>query len=81
MVEDILERFPADETGSLKVLLTSCVEHNKKHGEKFNRWLEKADKLEGNPIYKNALQAAREVEKANERLSQLLIELQGGRQT
>ena len=75
MVEDILKRFPADETGRLKVLLTSWVEHNEQHGEKFNRWVEKANDLEGNPIYKSALQAAQEVEKANEQLSQVLIQL------
>ena len=75
MVEDILKRFPADETGRLKVLLTSWVEHNEKHGGKFNRWVEKANNLEGNPIYKSALQAAQEVEKANEQLSQVLIQL------
>ena len=75
MVEDILSRFPADETGRLKVLLTSWVEHNEKHGGKFNRWVEKANNLEGNPIYKSALQAAQEVEKANEQLSQVLIQL------
>jgi len=75
MVEDILKRFPTDETGRLKVLLTSWVEHNEKHGGKFNRWVEKANNLEGNPIYKSALQAAQEVEKANEQLSQVLIQL------
>jgi len=75
MVEDILKRFPTDETGKLKVLLTSWVEHNEKHGGKFNRWVEKANNLEGNPIYKSALQAAQEVEKANEQLSQVLIQL------
>ncbi|GAI87757.1 unnamed protein product, partial [marine sediment metagenome] len=75
MVEDILKRFPTDETGRLKVLLTSWVEHNEKHGEKFNRWVEKANNLEGNPIYKSALQVAQEVEKANEQLSQVLIQL------
>jgi thioredoxin 1 len=77
MVEDILKRFPTDETGRLKVLLTSWVEHNKKHGEKFNRWVEKANNLEGNPIYKSALHAAQEMEKANEQLSQVSMQLPG----
>jgi len=57
------------------VLLTSWVEHNKKHSEKFSKWVEKAKNLEGNPIYKSALQAAQEVEKANEQLSQVLMQL------
>ena len=75
MVEDILKRFPADEVGKLKVLLNSWVEQNKKHSEKFNRWAEKAENLEDNPIYKSASQAAQEVEKANEQLSQVLTQL------
>jgi len=75
MVEDILKRFPSDETGRLKVLLNSWVEYNEKHEEKFNRWREKANNLEGNPIYKSALQAAEEMKKANEKMSQMLFEL------
>jgi thioredoxin 1 len=75
-VEDILNRFPTDETGRLKVLLSSWVEHNKKHAEKFSKWVEKSNNLEGNPIYKSSLQAAQEVEKANEQLSRALIELE-----
>ena len=77
MVEDILTRFPTDETGRLKVLLTSWVEHNKNHGEKFIKWAEKANNPEGNPIYNSALQAAQELKKANEGLSRALIELEG----
>jgi len=75
MVEDILKRFPTDETGRLQVLLTSWVEDNKKHAEKFNKWVEKAKSMEGNSIYNSALQAAQEMEKANEQLSQVLTEL------
>ena len=75
MVEDILKRFPTDEMGRLQVLLTSWVEGNKKHAEKFSKWVEKAKNLEGNPIYNSALQAAQEMEKANEQLTQVLTEL------
>jgi len=75
MVEDILKRFPTDETGRLQVLLTSWVEDNKKHAEKFNKWVEKAKSMEGNSIYNSALQAAQEMEKANEQLSKVLTEL------
>jgi thioredoxin 1 len=78
MVEDILSRFPADEKGRLEVLLTSWTEHNKQHSQKFGEWSEKAKNAETGPIYSSILQAAREVEEANERLSQLLLELQGG---
>jgi len=78
MVEGILKDFPTDETGRLKVLLTSWIEHNKQHSDKFRKWLEKAENVEDNPIQHSILQAAQEVETANERLSQLLIGLQGG---
>jgi len=82
MVEDILKRFPTDERGRLKVLLTSWVEHNKKHTKKFNKWAEKTGNADSEPIiYNRALQAAKEIEKANEQLSQVLLELQGDRQT
>jgi thioredoxin 1 len=81
MVEDILKRFPSDETGKLKLLLTSWVEHNQKHSEKFSKWAEKANNLEGNSIYKSALQAAQEVEKANEQLSQVLMQLPSDKET
>jgi thioredoxin 1 len=75
MVEDILKRFPTDEMGRLQVLLTSWVDDNKRHAEKFSKWLEKAKSIEGNSIYNSALQAAQEMEKANEQLSQVLTEL------
>ena len=75
MVDDILKRFPADEKGRLKVLLTSWVEHNQQHSEKFRKWSEKAPNAGGYPIYNSLSQATEELEKANERLSQLLTEL------
>ena len=75
-VEDIIRRLPTDERGRLKVLLTSWVEHNKQDGEKFRKWAEKTKSVEDDPIYGGVLQAAQEMEKANERLSQLFIELQ-----
>ena len=76
MVEDILKRFPSDETGRLKVLLSSWIEHNQQHSEKFGNWVEKAKNLKDDPIYNSALQAAQEMEKANEQLSQVLIKLE-----
>jgi len=74
-VEDILNRFPADEMGGLKVLLTSWVEYNKEHEDKFSKWAQQAKNMEGDPVYSRALQAAEEVEKANEHLSQILMQL------
>jgi thioredoxin 1 len=79
MVAGILKDFPIDERERLKVLLTSWIEHNKEHGEKFRKWVEKAKNAEDEPIYNSVLQAAGEMEEANARLSQLLIEVQGGR--
>jgi len=75
MVEDILKKFPGDETGKLRALLTSWVEHNRKHSEKFSKWVEKAKNLESDAIYSSALQAAEEIEKANEQLSQVSMQL------
>ena len=77
MVEDIINGFPVDETGRLKVLLTSWFEHNRKHSEKFSKWMEIAKNMESNAIYSSALQAAQEMDKASEHLSQVLTKLQG----
>ena len=76
MVEGIHKDFPTDERGRLKVLLTSWTEHNKQDSEKFGKWAEKTENVEGDPTYTSLLQAAQEMGKANDRLSQLLIELQ-----
>jgi len=78
MVDGILQSFPTDEKGRLKVILTSWTEHNKQHSEKFRKWAKKAENAESIPIYNRALQVAKELEKANEMLSQVLAELQGG---
>ena len=75
MVDGILQSHPTDEMGRLRVILTSWVEHNKKHSDKFSKWVEKANNPEGNPIYNSALQAAQDLKKANEQLSQVLIQL------
>ena len=77
MVEGILKDYPTDERGRLKALLTSWVEHNKQDSEKFRKWKGKVKDAESDPVYHGVLQAARDMETANEKLSQLLIELQG----
>ena len=79
MVDDILKRFPTDEKGRLKVILTSWIERNRKHSEQFRKWTEKVKTAESDPIYNSALQAAEELEKANEQLSKVLSELQEAR--
>jgi thioredoxin 1 len=75
MVEGILKRFPTDEMGKLKALLTSWVEHNKKHEEKFKKWAQQATNMESDPMYSRTLQAAKEIEEASEQLSQVSMQL------
>jgi thioredoxin 1 len=74
-VQDIIKRYPTDERGRLKLLLTSWVEHNKQDSGKFRKWKEKVKDAEDDPLYHGILQAVRDMEKANEKLSQLFIEL------
>jgi len=76
MVDGVIQNFPTDEKSRLKGLLASWVEHNKKHNEKFGEWAKKAENAASNPAYNGALQAAKEMEKANERLAQVLNEVE-----
>jgi len=77
MVDSIVKDFPTDERGRLKALLTSWVEHNKKDSEKLRKWKEKVNDAESDSLYPGILQAAQDMEMANERLFQLLNELKG----
>lgn len=79
MVDGILQSFPTDEMGRLKVILTSWTEHNKQQNEKLRKWAEKIQNTENEPVYHKALGAAKEMEKANEQLFQLLVELEESR--
>ena len=76
-VDEVLQRFPTDERGGLKVILSSWIEHNKKDSEKFRKWNGKAEGIKNDSIYNSIFQAAKEMEATNKRLSQLLVELQG----
>jgi len=71
-VEEILNRFPADEKGRLKVILNSWIDQNKRHSEKFRKWTEK---IENDGNYSHILQAVKEVEEINERLYKVSIDL------
>ena len=75
-VEDVIQRFPVDEEGRLKVILSSWVEHNKQDSDKFRKWMEKVKQMKNNAVYKSVLDAVNDMEKANERLSQLWNDLQ-----
>jgi hypothetical protein len=61
--------------GRLKVILTSWTEHNKDWGEKFRKWMEKAERMKDEPIHNSIFQTARAMEETNKRLSQLWMEL------
>lgn len=74
-VDAVIQRFPTDERGRLKVILSSWIEHNKQDGNKFRKWSEKAEQMKNEEIYKNILKAVSDLEKANERLSHLWNEL------
>jgi thioredoxin 1 len=71
-VEEILNRFPADEKGRLKVILNSWIDQNKRHSEKFRKWMEK---IENDGNYSHILQAVKEVEEVNEHLYKASIGL------
>lgn len=75
MVEGILKDFPTDERRRLKVLLTSWIEHNNQDTEKFSKWMEKAKGSKDFATYDSVIQAAQQMEKATQRLSQALAEL------
>ena len=74
-VEEVLKRFPTDEKGMLKVILSSWIEQNRRHGEKFEKWGKKAGNQGGDAAYGPVLEAVKRVEEANEQLSKVLVEL------
>ena len=75
-VDEILRKFTSDERGRLKVVLRSWTEQNTKHGEKFERWKEKAESPEGDAAYGTVFKAVKQVEEANKQLSRALEELE-----
>jgi thioredoxin 1 len=77
MVEGIAKDFPTDEKGRLKSILTSWVEHNREDSEKFRKWKEKVNDAESDSVYRAILQGAQDMESANDKLLQLLTQLEG----
>jgi thioredoxin 1 len=75
-VDEILKKFPSDEKGRLTVLLRAWTEHNTKHGERFEKWKEKAENPEVNAEYDPVLKAVKQVEEANKQLSGVLTKLE-----
>lgn len=74
-VKDVVQRFPTDARGRLKVILASWVGHNKQDSKKFRRWTDKAAEMRSDALYRGVLEAASEMEKVSEKLSQLLNEI------
>ena len=74
-VEDVIHRFPTDERGRLKVILSSWVEHNKQHSERFRKLTQKVQEISNDAVYNSVLKAASDMEEGNERLFTLLSEL------
>ena len=75
MVDDIIRENPADEKSKLKNILTAWVENNNKHGDKLASWIGKTNNPAGHPAYTRALQVVEELDKANEKLAQVVKEL------
>ncbi len=75
MISTVLQKFPSDEKGKLKSLMSSWAKNNQQHSEKFYRWIEKAIETRGTSVYENALEAAKELDKAGEKLNKVLAEL------
>jgi len=59
-----------DERTKLRILLDHWVEHNREHSQEFSEWAEKAMALGEAGVGEDMLQAAQEMDKASELLSQ-----------
>jgi hypothetical protein len=67
-----------DERAKLKVLLNYWMEHNKEHSQEFREWAAKAKEFGEAETYEKMLQAAQQMDKANEFLLLALEGLKGG---
>ena len=61
-----------DEVAKLKTMLGYWMEHNREHGQEFREWAEKAKAFAEAEICEDILQAAQEIDRANESLSRAL---------
>jgi len=59
-----------DERAKLKTMLNYWIDHNKEHSQEFREWAEKAKAFGGVEACEKMLQAAQEMDKASESLSQ-----------
>ena len=66
-----------DERAKLRTLLNYWIEHNKEHSQEFREWVSKAKAFGEPEVGEKMLQAAQEMDKASEILSQALGGLAG----
>ena len=66
-----------DERAKLRTMLNYWIEHNREHSQEFREWAGKAMELGEAEAGKEILQAAQEMDKASEILSQVLGKLEG----
>jgi len=78
-VENMIKRFPVDEIGRLKTILSSWVEINKNYSNRFNKWASKVSNLESNLTYNNIYQTVKDVNRSNDKLFQALLEMDGNK--
>jgi thioredoxin 1 len=79
MVENMIKRFPIDEIGKLKTILSSWVEINRDYSNKFNKWANGVNNLESNLTYNNIYQTVKDVNNSSNKLSRVLLELDGNK--
>ena len=65
-----------DEKAKLRTLLLYWITHNQEHSQVFREWADKVKGLGEDDIYDDMVQAAREMDKASESLSQALKRLE-----
>jgi hypothetical protein len=65
----------ADEREKLKALLNYWLEHNKEHSEEFREWAGKARNFGEAMIHDDIVEAAQQMDKANEFLLRALQRL------
>lgn len=75
-VDEIINKFPSDEKGRLKTLLDSWINHNKTHGEKFRRWVEKAGDTSEITEYDDIAKIVEDIEQTNSQLADVFSKFQ-----
>jgi nickel/cobalt exporter len=63
------------EKGKLKILLSHWVEHNRQHAQEFREWAEKTKSFGQAEVHDDVMQAAQQMDKANEFLLSALEKL------